>query len=304
MKIRRLICLLLSVILLLLLPACGLLDQSADFTQPTEPQTETKQIICTKSMLAGLYPVLTPPEPTQQNVTFTVDGNSYDLGYVNSSQEQFGAFCVHLYATADKKIRCWYNTANMQLIQVNMDMDLAAFDGMDQQQYEQWIQNFVSQFVQEDWSEYQLVCETWYGGVDRVPSIEGPKEDKPVREYTFEYRKYLHSIKTTDGVDAKFTVNTKEKLMEVSVNFNRHQFNGVNPPEFDMAIVDEAVETYLDGQFTGKDEFVKCSAYAVDEWVRVGEKILLLRKLDVEYKHNGLKEETRATLYIDVFSML
>ncbi|MBE6976637.1 MAG: hypothetical protein E7439_05520 [Ruminococcaceae bacterium] len=191
----------------------------------------------------------------------------------------------------------------MQLIQINMDMDIATFEGMDQQQYEHWIQNLVSQFHQEDWSTLSLTCETWYGGADREPFFAGPKEDKPVREYTFEYRKYFHSIKTTDGVDARFTVNTKENVMEVTVDFNRHQFDGVDLPRFEMKTVDKAIGTYLDSLYTENTKFVKWSAYGVDEWVKIGDRVMLLREVDVEYKRNGMREETRLTLYIDVFGM-
>jgi len=171
---------------------------------------------------------------------------------------------------------------------------------MNQQQYEQWIQDFVSQFVQEDWSKLKLACQTQYGGLTVDGFTSEPKGEKVPLVYRFQYNRYIGSIKSTDYISATFTIKAEDNIMRVQIWFNRHEFDSVTILDLDMAIVEQAINEHL-STYAGENIVLKSwNPCGEDEMLMIDENIMLRREIDIEYTWNGMAYEANYDLIIDI----
>ena len=197
-------------------------------------------------------------------------------------------------------MRVLYWAKDMSLASVGIDANLSDFAQMNQQQYEQWIQDFVSQFVQEDCSKLKLACQTQYGGLTVDGFTSESKGEKVPLVYRFRYNRYIGSIKTTDSIFATFTINAEDNIMRVQIWFNRHEFDSVDVLDLDQAIIEQAINEYL-STYAGENIALKSwNVCGEDELVVINGNIMLSRSIFIKYTWKGIKYDSEYDLLIDI----
>ena len=245
-----------------------------------------------------LYPEAAKPAPMEMLRTIQVDGVSYEVNYSKTFENYPGTY-THQYVTADNKVSCLYWAANMQLARILIDMDLAQFANMDQQQYEQWIQSFVGQYVQEDWSKYRMTCRTTY----KKP-VEGfltePQDGEPVKGYEFDYVRYIHSVPTTDDISVRFKFDPEAGTAEVLIWFSRHEFDNLDGLVLDEEAIHGAIDAYL-RQYAGENiTLVSWEMLEGSELSVINGNVMLSCRLSTKYKWNTLSNNDTVELMIDI----
>ena len=183
------------------------------------------------------------PLPAELSKKLTVNGTTYTLEY--KSYESLGE--VFLYQSSDEKVEVEYKTDGLQpkRIKVNQ-LDINFLETISQTELTQWLQNFASQFTQENWSVYQEIHHTSYTTAsDKGVSgddYDGFKaefaENEKLTLRSLEYRKQHNGFNTTDCIHFVITSHS------VSIALNEHNFDNC------QAVVDEeavknAVSKYI-----------------------------------------------------------
>ena len=322
MKAKLVICLFLIAALLLVLPACieeDVPDGTGGINSSTGPLDEVPYHGFSKNKyeiyyrregsevgyfsadavhISELYPDTTAPEPAEQTLTVHINSVDYELQY-DRTIELPGKAYRHIYESSDKKVLCQYWAEDMKLAQVGIDLALADFAGMDQSQYEQWIQTFVAQFTQEDFSKLQLACQTQYNRLEDGFFTE-PKGEETIQGYSFRYEKYIDSVKTMDAVSASFDIKAEDAVMRVTVAFNDHEFDAFDALKVDYETIDQVISDYMTAYMGENIKLVNYETQGADELSVIDGNVMLTRTLHIEYKWKGLKKESVVELTIDI----
>ena len=246
----------------------------------------------------SLYPEAAKPTPTEQKRIIQIDGVQYEMNYSGTIESRISTY-THEYETSDEKLSCLYWAEDMQLARITICMELADFADMDQQQYEQWIQSFVAQFVQEDWSKYQMSCQTTY-----TKAVDGfltePKDGESVQRYDFRYVRYIDSVKTTDDIWVCFQFDAEAGVVEVLVWFSRHEFDDIETLKIDQTAIEAAISEFLIQHAKEGITLDSWNMLEGGELIVIDGNVLLTHSVYMEYKWNGLTNSKTSKLMIDI----
>lgn len=172
------------------------------------------------------------PLPAELTKKLTVNGTTYTLEY--KSYERLGE--EFLYQSSDEKVEAEYKIDSLQPERIEVkQLDISFLETISQTELTQWLQDFASQFMQEDWSSYQEIHDTSYTtesekgvsghGYDGFKTEFAENEKLTLRSLT--YRKQHNGFNTTDNIHFVITSHS------VSISLNNHDFDNC------QAVVDE-----------------------------------------------------------------
>lgn len=237
-----------------------------------------------------LWPTVTQPEADEMKTTIRIDGSDYEMDYVRTYNVDHMVY--RMYKTADNSVDCLYNASDNELVRVLLVKNRSDFETMDQQQYEQWLQTFVSQFFKEDWSDYQLDC--------KVNTSTNPATNGTVTHWEFTYRTYIDSMETTDKLTAYFKMDSNEETMDVCVWFNRHDFDSVDTVNLNQESVSNAISAYVDANMRENYTLHNCKAIGEDKLLVINGNVMLERTVEITYKTSGQTRTCNYELIIDI----
>ena len=310
MNPKLMLCLVL--IFALLLPACssvgtGSGEEKANALPPYAVYISVDGVVSHPyfrddvNSITELRPSITAPNtPAELTKTLKIDSVGYEVEYRRTHADPLESY-NYLYMSPDKKVTCQYRTEDMSLYSVSINMELAKFADMDQQQYEQWIKTYISQFTQEDLSKLQLSCQTQYYTLNRSEDgfLKESNDGEAIKGYQFRYEKHLDSVKTSDYLLVSFSIQ-EDGTMRVGVVFNQHKFDAFDTLNVDEAAVDQAISDYIDA-FAGEDvTLTNYEAQDEDQLVMIKGNIMLKRSILITYKWHRLEYENTCDFYIKI----
>lgn len=304
MKTRKVIGLVLFIALVLTFAACAPAGDPTGDQGNTEPSlfvsgnnyeiyiNRNSAMPCLDHIVSAeiLWSPITEPDADEMKMTIRIDGIDYEMDYVRTYNVDHMIY--RMYKTADGSVDCLYNALNNELVRVLIVKNRSDFEAMDQQQYEQWLQTFVSQFSEEDWSDYQLDC--------KVSTSTDSTTNGTNTDWTFEYTTYVDSIKTSDRLTAYFKMDSNEKTMDVCVWFNLHEFDSVNTVNLDQEAVTNAISAYINANMRENYTLQKSKVIGSDKLLVINGNIMLMRTVEITYKTSGETRTCSYELIIDI----
>lgn len=304
MKARRAIGLVLFIALILTFAACAPAGDHPGSQGNTEPSLsvpgnnyeiyiyKASAMPCLDDTISAevLWPSITQPESDEMKKTIRIDGSDYEMDYVRTYNVDHMIY--RMYKTADGSVDCLYNALNNELARVLLVKNRSDFEAMDQQQYEQWLQTFVSQFSKEDWSDYKLDC--------KVSTTTNPKNNGTVTKWEFAYGTEVDAMKTSDKMTAYFKMDSNEETMDVCVWLNRHEFDSVNTVNLNQEAVNSAINAYFNANMRENYTLQKSNVIGEDKLLVIDGNIMLERTVEITYKTSGSTRTCNYELIIDI----
>lgn len=209
----------------------------------------------------------------------------------------------HYYESADGKVQCVYRAKDMSLASIELrEQDMSVFEDMSLEAYNQYIQNYASQYFRENWDELTLSCLTYYYeyGYESVASnVEHSfmtefADNESLYQREFRYTKQYSGCVTTDEVKVYISFETKS----IRIWFNDHQFDSFDV-EIDHKSIDSAVENFFQGNL--REGVTLKSWNLIRYWLMYDRGNLICRvDMKVVFKRNGLREEQGMSLIVDI----
>ena len=233
-------------------------------------------------------------EPKELTKTETINGTTvtvvFDWTYTTGSGQT-----RHYYESADGKVQCVYRAEDMSLASIELrEQDMSVFEDMSLEAYNQYIQNYVSQYFRESWDELTLSCLTYcYGNVEHSFVTEFA-DNAPLRQREFRYTKQYGSYSTTDEVKVYIAFETKS----IRIWFNDHQFDSLDV-EIDQNRIDAAIYEFFNNYLV---EGVTLESFEHLSSILVYSKDNLMCRVNLKafLIQNGERRERDYSFYVDI----
>ena len=290
---KKLLMIFVSVILLITLASCGapeVKDSSVFFTGTVDSG------ILNDNAVFATHTTTKTKEFTDSSVENTksikINDQVYQISYIKSTQ-QGESRPIHTYQTKDEKIDCYYFGTSEQLAQISIeDEEISPLGKLaTEKEYTSWVESVLNQFGVDDLSAYEYSCETKVitSGADFAGkrSEEGfyiAREDlqdttERVSSYTFQFRKYLGGIRTSDVTEVYISG------YGVIIRFDEKRFADMDAPIQDTKAYDKIVEEFVKNSISEKYTLVSYEAGTPRLYYK-DEKLCLGYAVDVELKDN------------------
>ena len=184
-----------------------------------------------------------PPDPTAE-VLF---GNT--LRELKLNRQKSGQW--NIYESDDGVLSCRFdpNGGMLRFISAESWLDPNQASNMSEEDYLAWVQEVVSRYYTEDWSEYTSSCSTEIRGSltdsEKRQTKKGfhtPNETyESIASYTFTFTKYLGERATSDEIRAYIQPGTGF----VELEFSAHDFDDTEAVEIDPELIQASVFQFL-----------------------------------------------------------
>lgn len=258
MKMKQVLSTAMIIVSLLTLGACAASDcskkEELDGIKTDNYQVYlsslTEEIICLREGVA-VYSLNTEPvatQPSERTKTIQIQGTEHILNY---KQSEFGLYDreYYTYTTADGMIQCKYSADTSRLFMLTLkEQDTTEFVSMSQERYEQWIRQFMGQFVNEDWSQLQAQHTTYIQyEVEKGRGVRAATgfvteyaENESLYRRNFLYRKYIGDVATEDCIIASFNLHAGQFVF----TFSQHMFDNCEI-DLDREMINSAVMNFV-----------------------------------------------------------
>lgn len=302
---KRVFCLMFAAALICALFGCSAVSESSP---AEEYKVYTDSALLSGSVLnsdAPAYPwnknvQYTKPEETTKTVVVNAKEYTvhYTESYIDTMQNEY-----YLYETADEQVGCRYWADNMELDQLILyNQDLSRFEGMDLEQYEQWIRQFVSQYSTEDWESLKPDYTTYiHFDSEKISGNRAEKgfstewaENETLRSRNFRYYHYVGAFKTWDSISVTFNYQSSY----IIVNLNPHRFDalGIN---VDLEKIQSAVKDFIQTH-KFKNYTLTEIDFGTPALMYSGNNLLCQMDITIHYTAKGNAEELDQRLLIDI----
>ncbi len=231
-----------------------------DTPQPTQPQTSLQRVM-TIDGSCGIFNeqvknlVYLPSAYQDQNAdatkTITMDnGRVEKLYYVESGKSDLQDYS--LYSSANKQIKCKYDSRTGNLIQISADENTIAApdDTTTEAEYRTWVEALLAAYGVQDLSGYQYACETLtrISTEDSLSTDSYPyfymasKSNESIYTRNFTFAQYINNRETTDHIFVHISFASGFVL----INFDQNQFAN----DIDATLDDATLHTVVDACFS------------------------------------------------------
>ena len=253
MKIKRLLCIALIVVLFATWPACAAVNTQESSTAPHDVPKDDYHVslygvIEGNSILQNAEMFKAPTsnkttQPADLTKTLNIDGKDYALNYTKSEINENNEECYY-YSSDDGNITAAYLASTLRIISLTLkNQDMSKFVDMDLAEYEEWIRQFVAQFSEEDWSTFLPHYATYMRGTlgaNAIPEyVTEFEEDYPLSARQFTYHSCIGDYKTTDLIRAMIDFGYKA----IWFDFNHHRFDSLTV-DLDMDKINTAITNF------------------------------------------------------------
>lgn len=304
---KRCLAFLMALLVLLVIPACSTEptdeENSGNYEVYLDDANVQSGMCLTEEALRWTQDQNTAlTQPKEKTKTITVNGTEYTVHYVRSDTDGMGHE-YYQYSSEDDRISCkyWANNMNLYMLQLN-EQDMSEFADMDQAEYEQWIQNFVSQYYTEDWDHIQPDCTTYirYTGVNASGAraekgfVTDFAENENLYIRDFFYCRTIGSLRSADDTSVHFNFRSNN----IVAKFNRHNLDpAVLDVDYDK--VSAAVNT-----FVSKYLYPSLHLTSIDlnagTLTYYGDNLMCRYSVTINYSREGVQEEFTFRMLIDI----
>lgn len=253
----------LITLITLLLTACGnsQTQKQKDYPVYLSSQTEDRSLFTAN---VKTYP---PAESTStvglpKKISLPVGNKVLEMEHTKS------AAYAHKYTSADGKISCWLAAETGALYMLSFDIQefLPGLQLTKQADLEKIAQQIVSQYYEEDWSQYAVSCTTTLGVTGQIgawsETREGlcspANENEKVNNYELTFRRQIAGDNTSDRIVVtcsflsqyqKDTTNSESsKLLSdtMRIQFSAHEFDEIQTINLDKEKIDESIDAFFE----------------------------------------------------------
>ena len=291
-RIQRFFILCMAAILMVSLAACAPAESGKEQDNYGVTVTGTSSIGSCLDVEIEYRTTKPVPEgtPAETTKTLTINGETHTLHF----QENKWTWDRYEFVSSDGKINALYwIEGTLAQIDIN-EVDMTQFANMDQAQLTEWFHNFVSQYMQEDWSTYQESHLTSYekGGSHKSCKIFKADfaEDELLEERRINYRKKYLGTNTSDN----FNCYIDFEWNKITIQFSRHKFDNFTT-DIDIEAARKAASDYIQAHML--EGFTFNNVIWANEMLQYEEDNLILYYLAEIHYTDTINGEDGACLY-------
>lgn len=304
----------LSTMLISVMASCAVPTKQESFT-PTEQKVSKEYGVFINQTLNSAYFTEDTREfvwqgqqgadnsaPNELTKTEKVNGQDVTVAYDWTFTTSLGD-TRHYYKSADQKVECVYRAKDMSLASIKLyGQDMSVFADMGQEEYDQYIRNYVSQYQAENWADLPLSCFTHYE-IESEDYWESAVKPGFLTEFAanvtlhtreFQYTKQYGGYRTTDEVNVMVSIAEES----IRIWFNDHRFDSLDIT-IDHNAIDTAISDFLNDYLR---EGVALESY--EQWgaklMYSKDNLLCMVDINAVFSRDGVREEQYLSFIVDI----